>query len=43
MLPNFGAGSHRAYKQDLVMWLMLNAKERTLAEFKTLGQVPSIP
>ncbi|KAJ8588309.1 S-adenosyl-L-methionine-dependent methyltransferase [Rhizopogon salebrosus TDB-379] len=37
LLPNFGAGSHRVYHQDLGMWFLLNAKERTLDEFKTLG------
>ncbi|OJA11684.1 hypothetical protein AZE42_10532 [Rhizopogon vesiculosus] len=39
MLPNFGAGSHRAYQLDMAMWFLFNAKERTLDEFKTLGQV----
>jgi hypothetical protein len=29
------------YHHDLGMWFLFNAKERTLDEFKTLGQVPS--
>ncbi|KAG2131803.1 O-methyltransferase-domain-containing protein [Suillus clintonianus] len=39
MLPNFGAGSHRAYQTDLTMWFALNSKERTLDELKVIGQV----
>ncbi|KAI6157168.1 S-adenosyl-L-methionine-dependent methyltransferase [Pisolithus tinctorius] len=30
MLPNFGAGSSRKYRQDLNMWMLHNAKERTV-------------
>ncbi|KAG1745181.1 O-methyltransferase-domain-containing protein [Suillus lakei] len=41
MLPNFGAGSHSAYQLDLAMWFLFNTKERTLDEFKIIGQVPS--
>ncbi|KAG2139395.1 S-adenosyl-L-methionine-dependent methyltransferase [Suillus cothurnatus] len=32
MLSNFGAGTHTAYHQDMAMWLVCNAKERTLNE-----------
>ncbi|KAJ8588308.1 S-adenosyl-L-methionine-dependent methyltransferase [Rhizopogon salebrosus TDB-379] len=42
MLPNFGAGTHRAYHQDLGMWCLFNAKERTLDEFKTLGSTADL-
>lgn len=37
MLPNFGAGTSRAYQQDLNMWFIHNAKERTIDEFTKLG------
>ncbi|KAG1728070.1 O-methyltransferase-domain-containing protein [Suillus lakei] len=37
MLPNFGAGSHRAYQTDLTMWFALNGKERTLEELKIIS------
>jgi hypothetical protein len=37
MSPNFGAGSHRAYKQDMGMWMAFNFKERTLDELKIIG------
>ncbi|KAI9574086.1 hypothetical protein HD554DRAFT_2310590 [Boletus coccyginus] len=30
LLPNFGVGNMRKYQQDLMMWIMHNAKERTL-------------
>ncbi|KAG2342989.1 S-adenosyl-L-methionine-dependent methyltransferase [Suillus weaverae] len=39
-LLNFG--SHTPYHIDMSMWLVANSKERTLNEFKILGQVPSI-
>jgi hypothetical protein len=42
MLSNFGAGTHTAYHQDMAMWLVCNAKERTLNELKIIGQVHSI-
>ncbi|KAG2035383.1 S-adenosyl-L-methionine-dependent methyltransferase [Suillus americanus] len=35
MLPNFGAS--RPYQMDMTMWLVHNAKERTLDEVKILG------
>ncbi|KAG1745173.1 S-adenosyl-L-methionine-dependent methyltransferase [Suillus lakei] len=37
MLLNFGAGSHTTYQLDMTMWLVVNAKERTLNEFKIIG------
>ncbi|KAG1813515.1 S-adenosyl-L-methionine-dependent methyltransferase [Suillus subaureus] len=37
LLPNFGAGTHRAYQMDMTMWLVHNSKERTLDELKNLG------
>ncbi|KAH7890353.1 S-adenosyl-L-methionine-dependent methyltransferase [Phlebopus sp. FC_14] len=37
MLPNFGAGNSRMYQQDLNMWFVHNAKERTLADLTVLG------
>ncbi|KAH7909765.1 S-adenosyl-L-methionine-dependent methyltransferase [Hygrophoropsis aurantiaca] len=37
MLPNFGAGNSRMYQQDLNMWFIHNAKERTLADSISLG------
>jgi len=37
MSPNFGAGSHRAYKQDMIMWFAFNSKERTFDELKAIG------
>lgn len=30
MLPNFGAGNSRKYQQDLNMWILHNAKERSV-------------
>ncbi|KIK46161.1 hypothetical protein CY34DRAFT_9855 [Suillus luteus UH-Slu-Lm8-n1] len=41
MLLNFG--SHTTHQLDMTMWLVLNGKERTLNEFKIIGQVPSTP
>ncbi|KAJ8588229.1 S-adenosyl-L-methionine-dependent methyltransferase [Rhizopogon salebrosus TDB-379] len=35
--PNFGAGSRRAYTQDMSMWFSFNSKERTLNELKVIG------
>jgi hypothetical protein len=37
LLPNYGAGNIRHYNQDLNMLCMMNAGERTLDEFITLG------
>ncbi|KAI0044137.1 S-adenosyl-L-methionine-dependent methyltransferase [Auriscalpium vulgare] len=37
LLPNFGYGNTRTYLQDVHMCIVLNACERTLAEFKDLG------
>ncbi|KAH7908714.1 S-adenosyl-L-methionine-dependent methyltransferase [Hygrophoropsis aurantiaca] len=37
MLPNFGAGNSRMYQQDLNMWFIHNAKERTLQDSIALG------
>ncbi|KIJ64096.1 hypothetical protein HYDPIDRAFT_168169 [Hydnomerulius pinastri MD-312] len=37
MLPNFGAGNGRMYQQDLNMWIVHNAKERSLADLTKLG------
>ena len=39
LLPNFGNGNNRMYQQDLNMWLIHNAKERTLDESIALGYV----
>ncbi|KAG1817962.1 S-adenosyl-L-methionine-dependent methyltransferase [Suillus subaureus] len=32
LLANFGVGNMRAYQQDMTMWLVHNAKERTLQD-----------
>ncbi|KAG1861920.1 S-adenosyl-L-methionine-dependent methyltransferase [Suillus tomentosus] len=40
-LLNFG--SNTPHQHDMTMWLLFNGKERTLNEFKNIGQVPSIP
>ncbi|KAG1847250.1 S-adenosyl-L-methionine-dependent methyltransferase [Suillus tomentosus] len=40
-LLNFG--SHTTHQIDILMWLVVNGKERTLKEFKDIGQVPSTP
>ncbi|KAI6121174.1 S-adenosyl-L-methionine-dependent methyltransferase [Pisolithus sp. B1] len=32
MLPNFGAGNSRKYQQDLNMWILRNAEERSVDE-----------
>ncbi|KAH0826050.1 S-adenosyl-L-methionine-dependent methyltransferase [Lanmaoa asiatica] len=37
LLPNFGNGNNRMYQQDLNMWFVHNAKERTLNESIALG------
>ncbi|KIO11687.1 hypothetical protein M404DRAFT_20303 [Pisolithus tinctorius Marx 270] len=37
MLPNFGAGDSRKYRQDLNMWILHNAKERTVDDQITLA------
>ncbi|KAF8548625.1 S-adenosyl-L-methionine-dependent methyltransferase [Imleria badia] len=37
LLANFGNGNNRMYQQDLNMWLIHNAKERTLDDSITLG------
>ena len=37
LLPNFGNGNNRMYQQDLNMWFLHNAKERTLDDLITLG------
>ncbi|EGN97119.1 hypothetical protein SERLA73DRAFT_92093 [Serpula lacrymans var. lacrymans S7.3] len=37
MLPNFGSGNIRMYQQDLNMWFIHNAKERTVQDSVTLG------
>ena len=37
MLSNFGHGSNRMYQLDLSMWLLHNAKERTLDDLIALG------
>ncbi|KAG6381902.1 O-methyltransferase-domain-containing protein [Boletus reticuloceps] len=37
MLPNFGVGNIRMYQQDLTMWILHNAKERTLQNFLELS------
>ncbi|KAG1824004.1 S-adenosyl-L-methionine-dependent methyltransferase [Suillus variegatus] len=39
-LLNFG--SHTSHQLDMAMWLLCNGKERTLNEFKNIGQVPSM-
>ncbi|KAG1825347.1 O-methyltransferase-domain-containing protein, partial [Suillus variegatus] len=40
-LLNFG--SHTTHHLDMTMWFLFNGKERTLKEFKDIGQVPSLP
>ncbi|KAF9235942.1 S-adenosyl-L-methionine-dependent methyltransferase [Melanogaster broomeanus] len=42
MLPNFGAGNSRMYQQDLNMWFIHNAKERTLDDSITLGSTAGL-
>ncbi|KAF9232207.1 S-adenosyl-L-methionine-dependent methyltransferase [Melanogaster broomeanus] len=42
MLPNFGAGNSRMYQQDLTMWFVHNAKERTLDDSITLGSAAGL-
>ncbi|KAH7923036.1 S-adenosyl-L-methionine-dependent methyltransferase [Leucogyrophana mollusca] len=42
MLPNFGAGNSRMYQQDLNMWFIHNAKERTLADSIALGSAAGL-
>ncbi|KAG6335262.1 hypothetical protein ID866_3818 [Astraeus odoratus] len=38
MLPNFGAGNTRLYQQDLIMWIVHDAKERTLEDSISLAK-----
>ncbi|KAG1830580.1 S-adenosyl-L-methionine-dependent methyltransferase [Suillus variegatus] len=40
-LLNFS--SHTTHQMDMIMWFLYNSKERTLKEFKDIGQVPSMP
>ncbi|KAG2061092.1 S-adenosyl-L-methionine-dependent methyltransferase [Suillus hirtellus] len=40
-LLNFGG--HTTHQMDMIMWFLYNSKERTLKEFKDIGQVPSMP
>ncbi|KAF9218493.1 S-adenosyl-L-methionine-dependent methyltransferase [Gyrodon lividus] len=42
MLPNFGAGNSRMYQQDLNMWFIHNAKERTLEDSIALGSAAAL-
>ncbi|KIJ64097.1 hypothetical protein HYDPIDRAFT_28987 [Hydnomerulius pinastri MD-312] len=42
MLPNFGAGNSRMYQQDLNMWFIHNAKERTLDDSISLGSAAGL-
>ncbi|KIJ65800.1 hypothetical protein HYDPIDRAFT_151410 [Hydnomerulius pinastri MD-312] len=42
MLPNFGAGNHTMYHRDLTMWIVQNAKERTVSECLALGQAAGL-
>lgn len=37
LLANFGAGNMRSYQQDMTMWFVHNAKERTLQDCLTLA------
>jgi hypothetical protein len=37
LLKNFGAGNIRPYAQDVNLMMLMNAKERSLDEFKALG------
>ena len=37
MLPNFGVGNIRMYEKDMSMWILQNAKERTLQSFLQLS------
>lgn len=38
LLPNGGVAAIRPYNMDLTMMIIVNAKERTLSEFKKLGE-----
>lgn len=42
MLPNFGAGNSRKYQQDLNMWILHNAKERTVGDQITLASASGL-
>ncbi|KAF8128344.1 S-adenosyl-L-methionine-dependent methyltransferase [Boletus edulis] len=42
LLPNFGNGNNRMYQQDLNMWIIHNAKERTLDESIALGSAAGL-
>jgi ubiquinone/menaquinone biosynthesis C-methylase UbiE len=42
MLPNFGAGNILIYQQDLMMWILHNAKERTLQNLLELSTVAGL-
>lgn len=42
MLPNFGVGNIRMYQQDVTMFIMHNAKERTLPEFLELSDAAGL-
>ncbi|KAG6376601.1 S-adenosyl-L-methionine-dependent methyltransferase [Boletus reticuloceps] len=42
LLPNFGNGNNRMYQQDLNMWIVHNAKERTLDESIALGSAAGL-
>ncbi|KAJ7927852.1 hypothetical protein B0H13DRAFT_1598254, partial [Mycena leptocephala] len=37
LLPNFGAGSVRAYYQDYTMLALFNSRERTEEEFSAMA------
>ncbi|KAG9311301.1 O-methyltransferase-domain-containing protein [Chiua virens] len=42
LLPNFGNGNNRNYQQDMNMWLIHNAKERTLDDSIALGSIAGL-
>lgn len=42
MLPNFGVGNIRMYEQDMIMFIMHNARERTLSELLELSDAAGL-
>lgn len=42
MLPNYGVGNIRAYEQDMTMWILHNAKERTLQDAVQLAAAANL-
>ncbi|EIW80747.1 S-adenosyl-L-methionine-dependent methyltransferase [Coniophora puteana RWD-64-598 SS2] len=42
LLPNYGVGNIRAYEQDMTMWILHNAKERTLQDSVQLAAAANL-